>query len=150
MKKTVAVTMLGLLLLSSTAFAVNDVTSTTGVLTIGGGALASGDASKDLSIGLSPKVVGRYVTNGTTEVTAQWFAIATVHPGGNVGYATAQDVNNIYMKAFVTGDVTTSITDTIQEEKDPAAAAADATEEEIAAALAAQWDGAGWKLTAPN
>lgn len=148
--KKIALTMLGLLLLSSAAFAANDVTATTGTLTIGGGALASGVASKDLSIGLSPKVVARYVTNGTTEITSQWYAIATVHPGGNVGYATAQDVNNIYMKAFVTGDVTTKITDTIQEEKDPAAAAADATDEEKAAAAAAKWDGAGWKLTAPN
>lgn len=149
--KKIAVTMLGLLLLSSTAFAAGpDVTATDGVLAIGGTNLASGaGASEDLSIGLSPRVVARYVTDGVSETTAQWYAIASVHPGGNVGYATAQDVNNIYMKAFVTGDVTTTITESIQTEKAPAAAAEGATAEEIAAAAALTWTGNDWSTTAP-
>ena len=143
--KKIAMAMFGVLLLSSAAFAAaNDATSVDGVLNIGGTG-----TSKDLTIGLSPKVVARYVnTAAVDEITAQWYAIATVHPGGSVGYATAQDVNNIYMKAFKTGDVTTTITDAIQETKNEVAA--DATEEEIAAAEAASWDGQGWELTAPN
>ena len=143
--KKIAAVVFGVLFLSSAAFAANnDATSVDGVLNIGGTG-----TSKALSIGLSPKVVARYVnTAATNEITAQWYAIASVHPGGNVGYATAQDVNNIYMKAFKTGDVTTTITETIQETKNEIAD--DATADEIAAANAASWDGQGWALTAPN
>jgi hypothetical protein len=148
--KKIAVTMLGLLLLSSTVFAAsNDALSVDGVLTVGGANLASGTPSKALTIGLSPKVIGRYVnTDAVTEITAQWYGIATVHPGGNVGYGTAQDVNNIYMIAFKTGDVTTTVTDLVQTTKNEVAA--DATDAEIAAATAASWVGQGWALTAPN
>jgi hypothetical protein len=149
--KTIIIALFGVLLLSSAAFAVND-DSDVGALNIGGGVLTVGDdageASPDLTIGLSPKVFARYLTDGDTETTAQWYAIATVHPGGNVGYATAQDVNNIYMKEFITGDVTTTITATIQEEK--LVVAADDTAEAIAAAQAAQWEGLGWSTSAPN
>ncbi len=146
--KAIIVAMFCVLLLSTSAFAEADVTSS-GSLAIGGAALVSGDPSGDLNIGLSPKVFGRYVTDGDSEITAQWYAIGTVHPGGNVGYATAQDVNNIYMKKFITGDVTTTITDTIQETK-TAAVADDATQEEIDAATALLWEGQGWDTVAPN
>ena len=145
--KTIIVALFGVLLLSSAAFAVNDDTSNES-LNAGGGALADTTASASISIGLSPKVYARYVTDGTTEVTAQWYAIATVHPGGNVGYATAQDVNNIYMQKFVTGDVTTTITSQIQTAK--AADQTDMTPEEKTAANLLLWEGKGWALTAPK
>lgn len=69
------------------------------------GSLAIGTAagSNDLTVGLSPKVYAKYANDGTTAATAQWFAIAAAHPGGNTIYGTSQDVNNIYQKAFLTG-----------------------------------------------
>ena len=146
MKKIVGA-MLGVLLLSSTAFAVNDLTASA-ALVIGGGALtapATGN-SNELTIGLSPKVWARYVNEGAAETTAQWYAIATVHPGGNVGYGTAQDVNNIYMKAFVTGDVTTTITNAIPVVKTPVATVDPVTGETSAAAT---WTALEWSLSAP-
>lgn len=146
--KTIIVALFGVLLLSSSAFAAANDNTASGTLPIGGSALTAGGASGDLSIGLSPKVFARYVTDGDSEVTSQWYAIATVHPGGNVGYATAQDVNNIYMKAFVTGAATTTITGAIQTTK--TVVAADATDEAIAAALAATWGGQEWSTSAPN
>ena len=53
-------------------------------------------------IGLSPKVEMYYVSNGDTTVTSQWYAISAGHPGGNVAYGTAQDVNNIYTRTYST------------------------------------------------
>jgi len=148
--KSIIVVMFSVLLFSTSVFAATNDNATSGSLAIGGANLANGNPSGDLSIGLSPKVFARYVTDGTTETTAQWYAIGTVHPGGNVGYATAQDVNNIYMKKFVTGDVTTTITDTIQETKAAVYDADTATQEEIDAALALLWDGQGWSTSAPT
>lgn len=146
--KKIMVVMLGVMLLAAPALAANDVTSTSGTLTIGGGAKADGTGNTaEMPIGLSPKVVARYVTNGTNEVTAQWYSIGTVHPGGNIGYATAQDVNNIYMKFFPTGDDTVTITGAIQESKiDTTGLEGDA----LAAAIAATWAGQGWVTTTPT
>ncbi len=56
-----------------------------------------------LDIGLSPKVVARYVTDGTTTVTAQWYAVAAGHPGGNKMYCTGQNLNNIGSDDYLTG-----------------------------------------------
>jgi len=55
-------------------------------------------------IGLSPKVEMWYVSNGGTTVASQWYAISAGHPGGNVAYGTAQDVNNIYQRSYSTSD----------------------------------------------
>ena len=65
--------------------------------------IGSAGTSEVLNIGLSPKVVARYVNPGTTEALGQWFAIATGYSGGNMIYATAQDLNNIYKKDYATG-----------------------------------------------
>lgn len=72
--------------------------------------IGSNAASTVLNIGLSPKVVARYNNGGSTTATSQWYSIATGHPGGNVIYATAQDLNNIYKQPYITG---TTIDDTI-------------------------------------
>ena len=134
--KKIVVAVLGVLVFSTSAFAaVNDVTSTTGSLVIGEG-------TRETSIGLSPKVVARYVTNGTADETAQWYAIATVHPGGNLGYGTAQDVNNIYMKCYTTGGGTADITGSIPVEPNPEPPA-------DAEALPTDWAGNEWFLTTP-
>lgn len=82
------------------------------------GKLVFGDSAKDTNlnkggIGISPKVVAKYVTDGTDQVTAQWYAAATVHPGGNEAYATAQNLNNILKRPYSTGDDTASVLDTI-------------------------------------
>lgn len=101
MKKITILTVLSLCFVfvgfCSTSFAYNVYAS--GEITIGGN-----DAdSTDITIGLSPKVVAKYENPGTTDATAQWFAIATAHPGGNMIYGTAQNLNNIYSKEFTTG-----------------------------------------------
>jgi hypothetical protein len=149
--KKILVVMLGMMLLAAPAFAANNdavSTDTPGHLTIGGTNKADATPSAQLTIGLSPKVVARYVnTAATTEITSQWYALATVHPGGSIGYATAQDVNNIYMKWFNTGDDTDTITGNIQESKvDTTGLEGD----ELAAAQATMWDGQGWSTTAPT
>ena len=141
------VAVLGVMVFSASAFAAGDVTSTTGALTIGGGALTSGVASATATIGLSPKVVARYVTDGTSETTAQWYAIATVHPGGNLGYGTAQDVNNIYMKCYTTGAGTDAITGTIPTVAEPKATTDADGVETVAAAT---WTNLTWSLTTPD
>ncbi len=110
MKKIVVFTFcLFLVLPVSGVFADNDVTSSGGQLTLGSTAGAS--TNPQLIIGLSPKVVARYVTDGDSTVTAQWYAIGTVHPGGNLGYGTAQNLNNIYFMKYETGAATSTILD---------------------------------------
>jgi len=59
--------------------------------------------TKSLTIGLSPKVVGAYFTNGTSTGTAQWFTIGAAHPGGLHLYGTAQNLTNNYKKKFTPG-----------------------------------------------
>jgi hypothetical protein len=138
--------LLFMVFLSSSALAANNDYASDEELIIGGSNDSDGNATKQISVGLSPKVFARYVTDGTTESSAQWYALATVHPGGSIGYGTAQDVNNIYMKSFSTGDETTTITNNIPTEKDPAATT-DADGNEVAAAT---WTNLGWSLTAPS
>ena len=68
-------------------------------------------ADSQSPIGLSPKVEALYRTDGTNSTDTQWYAISTVHPGGNRVYATAQDVNNVYFQNHATGtDLDTSLT----------------------------------------
>lgn len=140
MKKIILIVSISLFF-ASNAFAVNTDTGD-GSITIGGGALADGTDSPELTIGLSPKVVAHYISEGTTEETAQWYAIGTVHPGGNLGYGTAQDVNNIYMLWYVTGQGTDTITSEVPAEKNPEPAGPDE--------LAPDWTGNGWSLTTPS
>lgn len=61
-------------------------------------------------IGLSPKVEAYYVSDGTDSTDSQWYAISSIHPGGNKVYGTAQDVNNVYSQDHATGtDLDTSL-----------------------------------------
>ena len=90
----------------SLCFAYDTGVVTAGELSLGGadGAPVAGTMSADsIVIGLSPKVYARYINPGTTDATAQWFSICTAHPGGNVIYGTAQNLNNLYKKSFITG-----------------------------------------------
>ncbi|GAB6081217.1 hypothetical protein JCM30471_01310 [Desulfuromonas carbonis] len=81
----------------------------TGTLQSGEVSLSTSGGTPDpLIIGLSPKVTARYINPGTTQATAQWFAIATAHPGGNTVYGTAQNLNNIWQKGFKTGTALTT------------------------------------------
>ena len=68
------------------------------------GELTLPTSGSDMVVGLSPKVVAYYLSNGAGETASQWFAISTLHPGGNTVYGTAQDVNNVYSKGYTTGD----------------------------------------------
>lgn len=150
--KAIIVAMFGVLILSTSVFAAANDNTAAGTLTIGGSnlsAAAGGGPTNDLSIGLSPKVYARYVnTAGVSETTAQWYSIATVHPGGNIGYATAQDVNNIYMKAFTTGSQTTTITGAIQTA--PPADQTGMTDLEKVEANKVLWTGLGWSTSTPT
>lgn len=67
------------------------------------GELTIGTSTRVTTIGLSPKVSARYINPGTDDATSQWFSIATAHPGGNLIYGSAQNLNNIYHKSFTTG-----------------------------------------------
>jgi len=69
-----------------------------------GGELTLPTSGSDLVIGLSPKVAAYYASNGATETASQWYSISALHPGGNTVYGTAQDVNNVYSKTYVTGE----------------------------------------------
>lgn len=109
--------------LSTVAFATEDVLSDASELTIGGN-------STEIIIGLSPKVVARYINPGANDATAQWYSIATAHPGGNVKYGTAQNLNNVYRADFTTG---TAINNTLL--------AIPSTQES-----ASHWSESGWKL----
>ena len=88
------------------------------------------DATKPLIIGLSPKVTAYYVSNGSTEVASQWYAMSTLHPGGNLVYGTAQDVNNVYSQDYKAGDTTADYLKKIP--TDPQSATV--------------WSSSGWKL----
>lgn len=107
--KKILVLSIALALMASSAFAF-EKTSASGKLTFGGSVTGTNLVA---GIGLSPKVVARYVTDGTDQVTAQWYGAATVHPGGNQAYATAQNLNNILHAAYNTGDSTATILGTI-------------------------------------
>ena len=96
--KKIFVLSIVLLLFAASSYAAT--TSAEGELDLSGN--VGGDSFNP--IGLSPKVVAYYLSNGTTETASQWFAISTLHPGGNTVYATAQDVNNVYSKGYTTGD----------------------------------------------
>jgi len=112
MKKIAIMLVVASILLSGNAFAENADATSQGKLVIGGTEGANG-TSKAIEIGLSPKVVARYVTDGTDTVDAQWYAIAAVHPGGNQGYATAANLNNIASRNYTTGAAVSDITDAI-------------------------------------
>ncbi len=86
---------------TTTSFA-EDLLSTAGA-NAGQLNIGSSAASATLNIGLSPKVVARYVSPGNSTVTAQWYAVAAAHPGGNKKYATGQNLNNIGSANYVTG-----------------------------------------------
>ncbi len=94
-------TLFTVLILSSNVFAyeILSTAGTDGKLEVGG--VTTGSAA--LEVGLSPKVVAIYFTDGTTQATAQWYAIGAVHPGGNEIFGTAQNLTNTYSKGYLTG-----------------------------------------------
>jgi len=126
-KKTIFI-LLAVLLFASTAFSAEDLLSSAGT----DGELGLGANSTALVIGLSPKVVARYLTEGTAAnaQTSQWYAIGTVHPGGSMKYGTAQDLNNIYQDTYATGTAVTNAVLNISTVK----------------ASPTVWTGAGWEL----
>lgn len=107
----------------SSALAAETGTLTSGELVIG---TACGIPT---TIGLSPKVLARYVNAGTDATSAQWFSIATAHPGGNMMYGSAQNVNNIFMQPFTTG---TQLTADLMDIPETAGSASD-------------WSANGWR-----
>lgn len=143
--KTLLLAIFAVFCLAPSAFAVADLTDD-GALLIGGAADSDGNDTNELTIGLSPRVTARYFTDGNSETTAQWYAIATVHPGGTVGYGTAQDVNNIYMISYTTGAAVSTVTNTIPVEANPEEGV-DADGNPVAAAT---WTNNGWGLTPPT
>lgn len=118
------------LAVSGTAFAADKINLASGVTSAELQINTAGTANS-IKFGLSPKVVARYYNPGTDQPSAQWYGLSTVHPGGTLAWATAQDLNNIYSKDYTTG---TTI-DTINILKLPSAAASVAT-----------WNGLGWSL----
>ena len=105
MKKIMLIALVAAFGFASNAAAYEVLSSTTpGKLTLG-----SSMTPNAIEIGLSPKVEAKYATDGTTDATAQWYAITTVHPGGNMAYGTAQNVNNIYQQGYTTGEATSTI-----------------------------------------
>jgi len=102
MKKIILLILVGSLCFVSNSFSATewgrDVVSS-GELKLG----TKGSADNELVIGLSPKVVAAYFTDGTTAGQAQWFTIGTAHPGGLHLYGTAQNLTNNYKKKFVPG-----------------------------------------------
>lgn len=86
---------------SSTLVFAEDVLSTAGEI----GELNIGNDANSLTldIGLSPKVVARWVSPGTTIVLAQWYALAVGHPGGNRIYCSGQNLNNMGYMGYSTG-----------------------------------------------
>ncbi|MBW6512734.1 MAG: hypothetical protein K0A93_11600 [Desulfuromonadaceae bacterium] len=64
-------------------------------------------------IGLSKGVEVRYVNPGDTAATAQWYVVASVHSGGNAGYATAQNLTNIMTTQYKPGEPTSTVLTTI-------------------------------------
>lgn len=147
--KTIFLTIFTVFCLASSAFAVNDLTDD-GALAIGGAADSNGNVTRALTIGLSPRVTARYMTDGTDETTAQWYAISTVHPGGNIGYGTAQDVNNVFMRSYDAGAAVATVVDTIPEEADPEATEVTDDDGVTTTVAAATWTNNGWSLTAPT
>jgi len=85
---------------SSAVFA-QDLLSTAG--TAGELNMGTTGGSPALDVGLSPKVVARYVSPGNSSVTAQWYAMAAGHPGGNKLYCSGQNLNNIGSRTYATG-----------------------------------------------
>lgn len=80
----------------------------------GAGKLVIGTASGvTTTIGLSKGVEVRYVNPGTTNALAQWYVVASVHSGGNMGYATAQNLTNIMSTKYAPGEPTSTILTTI-------------------------------------
>jgi hypothetical protein len=65
--------------------------------------------SPTLTFNFSPGVLGQYITAATTD-DQQWYAIATVHTGGETAYATASNFASMYTKdvASTNQPVTTS------------------------------------------
>lgn len=126
MKKLICImAALALVGLSGTAFAAKDLLSTTAQFQVG-----TANAANSIMFGLSPKVIARYVNPGTTDSTAQWYSIGTGHPGGTTLWGTAQDLNNIYSKTYVTGTEITTTLLNIATVKSSVTA----------------WTGAGWAL----
>lgn len=114
------------LAVSSTSFAAGFLSSGGG-LKLGAGGATTAPA---IIIGLSPKVVAYYFTDGTTVGTAQWYAIGTGHPGGTAIYATAQDLNNLYKQDYTTGDTIDATLFALPSEP----------------ASAVEWSNGGWTL----
>ena len=103
MKRIIVTLMLmGLCLLGfSNAVFAEDLLSTAG--TAGELNIGTTGASNPMDIGLSPKVVARYVSPGTSVILAQWYAMAAGHPGGNRIYCSGQNLNTIGKQAYATG-----------------------------------------------
>lgn len=99
------------LCLTASAFA-EDVTTV-----VGAGKLVIGTAAgaNDLTIGLSKGVEVRYINPGTDASLAQWYAVSSVHSGGNQGYATAQNLTNIMKRDYLPGSATSTVLTTIPE-----------------------------------
>jgi hypothetical protein len=108
--KKILVISIALLLVASSSFAA-PVNSTSGKLVFG--TSVGTDNLSVNGIGLSPKVVAIYNSPGTDAVTSQWYSIGTVHPGGNMAYGTAQNLNNLFSKVYTTGDATATVLGTI-------------------------------------
>lgn len=108
--KKILVLSIALVMVAGSSFAAT-IDSASGKLTFG--TSAANTVLNTEGIGLSPKVVAIYNTDGTDQVTAQWYSIGTVHPGGNMAYATAQNMNNIFSQAYTTGDATATVLGTI-------------------------------------
>ena len=112
MKKIAVLFTFLILCFSVTSFAALDELSSDG--DDGNGADAqftltdSGSDTDDLTFGLSPNVVARYINPGTSDATGQWYSIGTVHSGGTKAFGTTQDLNNMYIKDYATGTAITN------------------------------------------
>lgn len=107
-KKIIGLLIVSALFAATAAIAAEDVNAT-------GGQLVLGSNSADLTIGLSKGVEVRYVNPGADAAAAQWYIAASVHSGGNKGYATAQNLTNIMVMDYAPGSDTSTVLDNIQE-----------------------------------
>lgn len=122
MKKTIKILSLMLfmmLALSANAFsAVIDSSGGELDLFVAGTSVDANDGSA--AIGLSPKVVAKYKSDGTNSTDTQWYAISAIHPGGNKVYGTAQNINNVYSQDHATGSNVDDSLDKIPASEDSA------------------------------
>ena len=135
-----------MLSIATLSFAAADETSI-GTLSVGGT-----NGTETLTIGLSQGVTARYLGPGVAMTDAQWYAIATVHQGGNRAYGTGQDVNNIYFRDTIPGDDPNTALTEIPVEKNPQPGdpVPDTSEGAADGAMvtpeAATWTNNGWVL----